>query len=90
MNTQSISTKAAEVEKPDIEHVESTKHPDDPLAYDDHGLVKSRFDDLSISKTLWVFRRAVFYTLCVYTGYMCEGFEVGVDSLLLRKTLLLS
>lgn len=82
MATHSIPITPVEGEKPDIEHVESTKLPiDDPLAYDGHGLVKSRFDDMSITKTLWVFRRAVFFTLCVYTGYMCEGFEVSPGSL---------
>ena len=39
-------------------------------------LRKSRLDDLSIPRTLWVFRRAVFFTFCVYTGFLCEGFEV--------------
>ena len=39
-------------------------------------LRKSRLDELSIPRTLWVFRRAVFYTFCVYTGFLCEGFEV--------------
>jgi hypothetical protein len=39
-------------------------------------LRKSRLDELSIARTLWVFRRAVFYTFCVYTGLLCEGFEV--------------
>jgi hypothetical protein len=39
-------------------------------------LRKSRLDELSIARTLWVFRRAVFYTFCVYTGFLCEGFEV--------------
>jgi hypothetical protein len=38
---------------------------------------KSRFDDLSIPRTLWIFRRTVLVCLAVYTGYVCEGFEVG-------------
>lgn len=64
-----------------LEH-EAEKHEDThvELAKVDHsasdGLVKSRFDELSIPRTVWVFRRAVFYSLCVYTGYMMEGFEV--------------
>lgn len=41
-------------------------------------LLKSRLDELSIPRTLWVFRRAVFFTLCVYTGFLCEGFEVRI------------
>lgn len=40
-------------------------------------LRKSRLDELSIPRTLWVFRRAVFFTFCVYTGFLCEGFEVS-------------
>lgn len=32
------------------------------------GLRKSRFDDLSIPRTLWVFRRTVLVVLSVYTG----------------------
>lgn len=42
-----------------------------------HGLLKSRFDEMSIPRTLWTFRRVVLVTLAVYTGYMCEGFEVS-------------
>ncbi|KAH8677975.1 general substrate transporter [Xylariales sp. PMI_506] len=42
------------------------------------GLVKSRFDELSIGQTLWVFRRVVLVALAVYTGNTCEGFELGV------------
>ena len=40
-----------------------------------HGqaLTKSRFDELSIPRTLWLFRRSIFFCLCVYTGYVCEG-----------------
>jgi hypothetical protein len=40
-------------------------------------LLKSRLDELSLLRTLWLFRRAVFYTMCVYTGFLCEGFEVS-------------
>lgn len=45
--------------------------------YDSYGLVKSRFDELSIPRTLWVFKRVVLVSLAVYTGYVCEGFELG-------------
>ncbi len=44
--------------------------------YDSYGLVKSTFDDLSIPRTLWVFRRVTLVALAIYTGYVCEGFEV--------------
>lgn len=46
-------------------------------AYDSYGLVKSRYDELSIIRTLWVFKRVVIVCLAVYTGYVCEGFELG-------------
>jgi SP family general alpha glucoside:H+ symporter-like MFS transporter len=45
--------------------------------YDSYGLVKSRFDELSIPRTLWVFKRVILVSLAVYTGYVCEGFELG-------------
>lgn len=48
--------------------------------YESYGLVKSRFDELSIPRTLWVFRRVVLVVLAVYTGYVCEGFEVSESS----------
>lgn len=44
-------------------------------AYQSDGLVKSTLDDLSIPRTLWVFRRVSLVALAVYTGYICEGFE---------------
>ena len=77
----SLLTPGLPADKPDIEHIESRKPVIDDVTglghgFDGHGLVKSRFDDMSVTKTVWVFRRAVFFTLCVYTGYMCEGFEV--------------
>jgi hypothetical protein len=40
-------------------------------------LKKSRFDELSLWQTLWVFRHSAFYTFLVYIGYMAEGFEVS-------------
>lgn len=68
------------IEKNEILHVEGAHdlHGDGlEVTLDGNGLLKSRFDQLSIPRTLWVFRRAVLVTLAVYTGYMCEGFEVG-------------
>ena len=44
---------------------------------DSYGLVKSRYDELSIPRTLWVFKRVVLVSLAVYTGYVCEGFELN-------------
>lgn len=54
-----------------IEHIEGAAE------YVTDNLKKSRFDNLSIPRSLWVFRRSVLVTLAVYTGYMCEGFEVS-------------
>jgi hypothetical protein len=67
------------LEKNEILHVEghALEGEDLQVTLDGNGLLKSRFDQLSIPRTLWVFRRAVLVTLAVYTGYMCEGFEVG-------------
>ena len=67
------------IEKNEILHVEGAHglHGEGlEVTLDGNGLLKSRFDQLSIPRTLWVFRRAVLVTLAVYTGYMCEGFEV--------------
>lgn len=47
--------------------------------YDSYGLVKSTFDELSIPQTLWAFKRVILISLAVYTGYVCEGFEVSSD-----------
>jgi len=67
-------------EKPDEAHIEETRPDDIDLkvgGYDTDGLVKSRFDELSIFRTLWVFKRVILVSLAVYTGYICEGFEVS-------------
>ncbi|KAN0102857.1 MFS general substrate transporter [Hyaloscypha variabilis] len=62
-------------EKPQFEgtHIDDVKID----SYDSYGLVKSRYDELSIPRTLWVFKRVVLVSLAVYTGYVCEGFELG-------------
>ena len=40
-------------------------------------LVKSTWDDLTIPQLLWTFKKTMLVTLLVYTGYLCEGFEVS-------------
>lgn len=45
--------------------------------YESYGLVKSRYDDLSLPRTVWLFKRVAVVVLSVYTGYLCEGIEVG-------------
>jgi hypothetical protein len=62
-------------EKHELEHLEETRADvDHQLGY---GPVKSRWDELSIHRTLWVFKRIVLVSIAVYTGYICEGFEVS-------------
>ena len=47
----------------DPEHQEVAVH-----VSSDYELKKSRFDDLSIPRTLWVFRKTALVVLSVYTG----------------------
>lgn len=58
-------------EKPDATHFEDVKEKVQEVQ-----LLKSRFDEMSISRNLWVFRKAAMFVFLVYTGYVCEGFEV--------------
>jgi hypothetical protein len=73
--------------KPDVQHLDKmTTTRVEPVADDaDNGLLKSRHSALSIPRTLWVFRRAALYVLLIYTGYVCEGFEVGLILTLLTQ-----
>lgn len=41
------------------------------------GLVKSRFDELTVWQALKTFRRSLIFTFIVYTGYIVDGFEVS-------------
>ncbi|KAH7356508.1 general substrate transporter [Rhexocercosporidium sp. MPI-PUGE-AT-0058] len=72
---------ASHSEKPEQAHLEEAPVQDDDVTkfdgYDSYGLVKSRYDELSIPRTVWVFKRVVLVSLAVYTGYVCEGFELG-------------
>ena len=43
-----------------------------------HDLFKSKYDELSVGRTLWVFKRVALISIAVYTGYVCEGFEVSL------------
>ena len=71
--TEPITSPATE--KPEEMRIE---HEDIKFdGYDSYGLVKSRYDELSLPRTLWVFKRVVLVSLAVYTGYVCEGFEVS-------------
>lgn len=70
--------------KPETIHLEAIhvkpqlENPLETSDIDKYELVKSRYDELSIPRTLWVFRRIILVSLAVYTGYVCEGFEVGL------------
>lgn len=70
---------AGSSDKPEVARVEGgVAEPEDlTVEHLRDGLVKSTFDELSILRTLWVFRRVVLVSLAVYTGYVCEGFEVS-------------
>lgn len=78
-------------EKAEVEYVENLNLGADAAAVtlEGHGLLKSRFDEMSLGKTLWTFRRVVIITLAVYTGYMCEGFEVSDFEDTLSKAILI-
>ncbi|CAH0045348.1 unnamed protein product [Clonostachys solani] len=56
--------------------------------HDDNGIVnvaKSKFDDLSVGQTLWTFHRVVLVSLAVYTGFVCEGFELKIGNNILAN-----
>ncbi|GIC87477.1 uncharacterized protein Aud_003861 [Aspergillus udagawae] len=66
-------------EKPGETLVEATSRDVDGPKVDEsisENLAKSRFDNMSVGQTAWVFRRVAFISLAVYTGYVCEGFEL--------------
>ena len=74
------TTKPSDV---DVTHLEKTQLAETQIKVDGYevpGLVKSTWDDLSIPRTLWVFRRVILVSLAVYTGYVCEGFEVRIQN----------
>lgn len=82
-HTVSPTNEVSEFDKHEAEHDEKLGIDDDAAAvyHMGDGLLKSRFDELSIPRTLWIFRRSVLVVLAVYTGYMCEGFEVSIAAI---------
>jgi len=82
MSTRPEISHLASTEKATVDHVEDLGLGNDAVAatVTGQGLLKSRFDEMSIPRTLWVFRRSALVVLAVYTGYMCEGFEVSTAS----------
>ncbi|BEJ17722.1 hypothetical protein CspHIS471_0611230 [Cutaneotrichosporon sp. HIS471] len=73
-----MSVHVLEHDKPlsTIEHVETQENKEVDVA-DGSGLMKSPIDHLSIWQTLWIFKRVVIFIILVYTGYVCEGFELN-------------
>jgi hypothetical protein len=70
-------------EKPtDVEHQEVIAQTD----YE-YELKKSRFDDLSIPRTLWVFRKTVLVVLSLYTGQSIFPPPLAADVLTFRVPL---
>ncbi|KAL1409207.1 hypothetical protein Q8F55_006040 [Vanrija albida] len=71
-----------------VSHLETSVTRDEDLkhaALDGQGVLKSRFDELPILKCLWTFRRAVFFCFLLFTGSMCDGFEVALSGMLLAN-----
>ena len=68
-------------EKQEIAHIDHLNLHQDAVdvTVSGQGLMKSRFDELSLPKTLWTFKKVLLIVLSVYTGYMCEGFEVSCN-----------
>lgn len=62
-------------------HVDPETTDEDVLpklaALEGDGLVKSRFDELSIRQTVWLFKVSAFYCFIAYTSSVMEGFSVG-------------
>ena len=58
---------------PTIDHLEDSHvYPADAAS-----LLKSRFDQLSIPRTIWVFRRAALFCFISFTWQMLDGWEVS-------------
>ncbi|CAH0004304.1 unnamed protein product [Clonostachys byssicola] len=74
--------------KPKGVHLEVTPNETSESKHGDNGIVdvaKSKFDDLSVGQTLWTFRRVVLVSLAVYTGFVCEGFELKIGNNILAN-----
>ncbi|RAO72321.1 uncharacterized protein BHQ10_008333 [Talaromyces amestolkiae] len=78
-------------EKEDASHLESMPTNTEEInmkidEFESPNLVKSTFDELSIPQTLWAFKRVILISLAVYTGYVCEGFELGAGGSIIANT----
>ncbi|KIH93283.1 hypothetical protein SPBR_04496 [Sporothrix brasiliensis 5110] len=80
-NDETSPDTVTSAEKPAIGHVEQSFLEEIGHAkvdgYVSYGLAKSRFDNLTIPQTIWTFKRVVLIIISVYTGYICEGFELN-------------
>ncbi|ORX37529.1 general substrate transporter [Kockovaella imperatae] len=77
MNTTHNEKDHKDLEISHVDHVVPQTELGDKAADIGMALSKLRFDELSIPRTIWVFRRSVLVCLAVYTDYVCEGFELG-------------
>ncbi|GFZ44385.1 hypothetical protein JCM24511_02107 [Saitozyma sp. JCM 24511] len=58
--------------------IDNVNDPQRLAALEGRGILKSRWDELSISKTLRVFRRAALYCFLSYTLNMLDGWQIGI------------
>lgn len=81
-----------ELDNMEIDNSHSDRHSDhndhdhkekDNMSSDGGSLYKSHFDNLSIGQALWVFKRALFYCFCIFTGRMLEYFSMVVTGSIL-------
>lgn len=79
MASQHVLSAQTVDDKPFNEFIETKQPGEVETTIASNTLLKSRFDELSIPRTLWVFRRAALCCVAVYTGYLCEGFEVRLS-----------
>ena len=63
--------------KQDIAPVEEVDYDNGPKIGDGPGLLKSRFDELGAWKTVWIFRRSVWFVFVLTTMNMLDGWQVG-------------
>ncbi|CAK9784067.1 MFS general substrate transporter [Cutaneotrichosporon oleaginosum] len=76
-----------------LEHAPSDREVDEKgslaevtvAALEGEGLVKSRFDQLTIREALWVFRRSLVVCFFVFTGRMLEYFEIVMSGAILAN-----
>ena len=63
----------------DKKHDAMTQFVEDPSSHDDQGLLKSRFDELSITRTFWLFRWSALYAIMAYSMSTIDSWQVRLD-----------